>query len=74
MGSDFCTQVLDIIKRNNGKILESALLEALKNRGILTTQRELRYALLKLEITGYVRVTSLDEERKIIEIVNSKES
>ncbi len=74
MGSDFCLQVLDTIKRNNGKMLESALLETLRKRGINATQRELRNALLKLEITGYIRVTSLDEERKLIEIANKEES
>jgi len=74
MGSDFCLQVLDTIKRNNGKMLESALLETLRKRGINATQRELRNALLKLEITGYIRVTSLDEERKLIEIANKEKS
>ncbi|MEM2003588.1 MAG: hypothetical protein QXZ49_01285 [Nitrososphaerota archaeon] len=55
-------------------MLESALLETLRKRGINATQRELRNALLKLEITGYIRVTSLDEERKLIEIANKEES
>ncbi len=73
MASDFCLHILDILKRNSGKMLESVLLDTLKNRGINVTQREVRRALLKLEITGYVRVTSLDEERKIIELVNSRE-
>jgi repressor of nif and glnA expression len=54
-------------------MLESVLLDNLKNRGINAAQREVRRALLKLEVTGYIRVTSLDEERKIIELVNSKE-
>jgi len=74
MVSDFCSHIIDILKRNNGKMLESSLLDNLKNRGITVTQREVRRALLKLEVTGYLRVTSLDEERKIIELVNSKES
>mgnify|MGYP001046036142 CR=1 FL=1 len=73
MLSDFCSQILDILRRNSGKMLESVLLDNLKNRGINATQREVRRALLKLEVTGYIRVTSLDEERKIIELVNSKE-
>ncbi len=73
MGTDLCSFVLDTIRRNNGKILENALIDALKNRGLSINQREVRRVLLKLEVTGYIRVTSLDEERKIIELINSKE-
>ena len=50
-------------------MLESNLIDALRSRGMSFTVKELRRALLKLELTGYVRVFSLDEERRIIELV-----
>lgn len=53
-------------------MLESNLVDALRNRGLSFTSKELRSALLKLEISGYLRVFSLDEERRIIELVGGR--
>lgn len=53
-----------------GKALEENLLEELKKRGMEVTQSELRSILMKLEIHDKVRVLSLDEERKLIELIS----
>jgi len=52
-----------------GKALEENLLEELKKRGIDVTQSGLRSVLMKLEIHDKVRVLSLDEEKKLIELI-----
>lgn len=49
--------------------MEENLLEELKKRGIEINQSELRSVLMKLEIHDKVRVLSLDEERKLIELI-----
>ncbi len=45
------------------------LLDELHRAGVEITKSELNQALLKLEIHGRVKVTSLDETRKIVEAV-----
>jgi len=52
-----------------GKALEENLLEELKKRGIDVTPSDLRSVLMKLEIHDKVRVLSLDEEKKLIELI-----
>ncbi|MEM0381666.1 MAG: hypothetical protein QXZ00_06250 [Nitrososphaerota archaeon] len=58
--------VVEILRRNNNKMMESALLEALNTRGRVTSAKELRDALIVLEVRGVVRIHSLDEERRLI--------
>ncbi|GBC70703.1 hypothetical protein HRbin02_00471 [Candidatus Calditenuaceae archaeon HR02] len=58
--------VVEVLRRNNRKMMESALLEALNTRGRVTSAKELREALIVLEVRGLVRVHSLDEERRLI--------
>jgi hypothetical protein len=60
---------MEALQRMGGKALEENLLEELRKRGIELTQSELRSILMKLEIHDKVRVLSLDEEKKLIELV-----
>ncbi len=58
--------VVEVLRRNNKKMMESALLEALNTRGRVISAKELREALIVLEVRGLVRVHSLDEERRLV--------
>jgi arginine repressor len=60
---------MEALQRMGGKALEENLLEELRKRGIEVTQSELRSILMKLEIHDKVRVLSLDEEKKLIELL-----
>ncbi|MDW8043793.1 MAG: hypothetical protein RMJ30_06110 [Nitrososphaerota archaeon] len=64
--------VLDVLKRNSGKMMESSLLKSLQSRYKDVTLSELRKALLVMELNGVIRVHSLDEERKLISVVGVK--
>jgi hypothetical protein len=61
---------LDVLRRLGGKAMWQNLLDELHRAGVEVTKGELNQALLKLEIHGRVRVTSLDEVRKVVELVN----
>jgi len=50
-----------------GKALEQNLLDELRKRGFDMNMEELRKNLMRLEIHGFVRVLSLDAERKVVE-------
>jgi len=67
--SELYSRVLEVLQRIGGKALEENLLEELKKRGIDVTQSDLRSVLMKLEIHDKVRVLSLDEEKKLIELI-----
>lgn len=67
--SELYSRVLEVLQRMGGKALEENLLEELKKRGIDVTQSDLRSVLMKLEIHDKVRVLSLDEEKKLIELI-----
>lgn len=67
--SELYSRVLEVLQRMGGKALEENLLEELKKRGIDVTQSGLRSVLMKLEIHDKVRVLSLDEEKKLIELI-----
>jgi hypothetical protein len=67
--SELYSKVMEALQRMGGKALEENLLEELRKRGIELTQSELRSILMKLEIHDKVRVLSLDEEKKLIELV-----
>lgn len=61
--------ILDVLRRLGGKTMVQNLLDELHRAGVEITKSELNQALLKLEIHGRVKVTSLDETRKIVEAV-----
>ncbi|MEM0444765.1 MAG: hypothetical protein QXO86_03075 [Nitrososphaerota archaeon] len=59
-------EIIEVLRRNNKKMIESALLESLNTRGRELSPKELRNALLVLEVRGLVRIHSLDEERRLV--------
>lgn len=67
--SDVYTRIFEILQKSGGKIMEENLLEELKKRGVEITQSNLRSILMKLEIHDKIRVISLDEDRKLIELI-----
>ena len=69
MRHSFYLAILEALRRNKGKLIESNLVDALRSKGFSFTTSDLHKALLKLEFTGKIRVFSLDEERKIIELI-----
>lgn len=72
LGGEVYSRVVEVLERMGGKALESNLLEELKKRDINLTPTELRQLLMKLEIHDKVRVLSLDEERKLVELVAAR--
>jgi len=66
-------RLIEILRKNNNRMLESALLDALNTRDRSVSARELREALLVLEVRGLVRVHSLDEERRLVMLVERGE-
>ena len=69
LGSEIYARVIEALEKLGGKSLESNLLDELRKRDIELSLPELRQVLMKLEIHDKVRVLSLDEERKIVELV-----
>ncbi|GBC69626.1 hypothetical protein HRbin01_01328 [archaeon HR01] len=61
--------ILNVLKRMGGKAMWQNLLDELQRTGVEVSKSGLNQALLKLEIHGRVRVTNLDEIRKIVELV-----
>ena len=49
--------------------MEQSLLDELRKRGEDVSLEELRKSLMRLEIHGFVRVLSLDAERKVVELI-----
>lgn len=68
-GSEVYARVIETLEKLGGKALEENLLEELKKRDVELTLPELRGILMKLEIHDKVRVLSLDEERKVVELL-----
>jgi len=62
-------QVLEVIKKLDGKALLQNLYDEYRRHDPKITLPELLQILMKLEIHGKVRVSSLDEERKVVELV-----
>ena len=62
-------EILEALQRLGGKALEQNLLDELRKRGEEINLEELRKNLMRLEIHGFVRVLSLDAERKIVELI-----
>lgn len=63
--------VYETINRMGGKVLASILLEELKRKGLEITLKDLYEILIKLEINGKIRVTSLNKDKKMIEIIST---
>jgi len=68
-GSEIYSRIVEALEKLGGKAMESVLLEELRKRGFDITLPELRQMLMKLEIRDKVRVLSLDEERRIVELL-----
>ncbi|MDT7877338.1 MAG: winged-helix domain-containing protein [Candidatus Caldarchaeales archaeon] len=62
--------IIEMLRRNNKRMMETALQEALNSRGFEISQKELRQALLVLEARGLVRLHSLDEEKKLVMLLD----
>ncbi|HID04945.1 MAG TPA: hypothetical protein EYH45_00240 [Candidatus Caldiarchaeum subterraneum] len=60
---------MEALNRLGGKALEQNLLDELRKRGDEISLEELRKNLMRLEIHGFVRVLSLDAERKVVELI-----
>ncbi len=73
LGGEIYSRIIETLERMGGKALEQNLLDELrKKRDVELSLPELRSILMKLEIHDKVRVLSLDEERKIVELVRRK--
>ncbi|MCS7132262.1 MAG: hypothetical protein N3F65_01350 [Nitrososphaeria archaeon] len=72
-GSEVYSRIVEALEKLGGKALEVNLLEELKKRGFDITASELRQMLMKLEIRDKVRVLSLDEERRVVELLVKRE-
>ena len=68
-GSEIYSRIVEALEKLGGKAMEANLLEELRKRGFDLDIHELRRMLMKLEIRDKVRVLSLDEERRVIELV-----
>ena len=68
-GSEIYSRIIEVLEKLGGKAMESSLLEELRKRGFDIDSPKLRNMLMKLEIRDKVRVLSLDEERRVIELL-----
>jgi len=71
-GAEIYSRIVEVLERLGGKAMESALLEELRKRGFDISIPELRQMLMKLEIRDKVRVLSLDEERRVVELAQRR--
>ncbi len=73
LGGEIYSRIIETLERMGGKALEQNLLDELKKkRDVELSLPELRHILMKLEIHDKVRVLSLDEERKVVELVKRR--
>jgi len=63
--------ILEALRRVGGKALEQNLLDEVRKRGLEISHEILTQTLLKLEIHGKVRVLSLDQQRRVVELVEN---
>lgn len=68
-GGEVYSRIIEVLEKLGGKAMESNLLEELRKRGFDVDLPELRNMLMKLEIRDKVRVLSLDEERRVVELL-----
>ncbi|MEM1942488.1 MAG: hypothetical protein QXO30_01245 [Candidatus Caldarchaeum sp.] len=64
-------RILEVLRKAGGKAMLQSLYDDLKRQEPKTSLQEVLQALMKLEIHGKVRVSSLDEERKVVELVEN---
>ncbi|MEM2095368.1 MAG: hypothetical protein QXX19_03070 [Candidatus Caldarchaeum sp.] len=64
-------RVLEVLRKAGGKVMLQSLYDDLKRQEPKASLQEVLHALMKLEIHGKVRVSSLDEERKVVELVEN---
>ncbi len=62
-------QVLEVLRKLDGKALLQNLYDEYRRDDPKITMSQLLQTLMKLEIHGKVRVSSLDEERKVVELL-----
>ncbi|MEM4458673.1 MAG: hypothetical protein QXN23_07650 [Candidatus Caldarchaeum sp.] len=62
-------EVLETLRRMGGKAMLQNLLDEMKRHQSKLSTMELLQMLMKLEIHGKVRVSTLDEERKVVELL-----
>ncbi len=62
-------QVLEVLRKLDGKALLQNLYDEYRRHDPKITMSQLLQILMKLEIHGKVRVSSLDEERKVVELL-----
>lgn len=68
-GSEIYSRIIEVLEKLGGKAMELSLLDELKKRGFDVSLPELRNMIMKLEIRDKVRVLSLDEERRVVELL-----
>ncbi len=68
-GSEIYSRVIEVLEKLGGKAMELNLLDELRKRGFDVSLPELRSMLMRLEVRDKVRVLSLDEERRVVELI-----
>jgi len=63
--------VLELLRKMGGKAMLQSLYDEIRRSDPKPTLQDLLQTLMKLEIHGKVRVSSLDEERKVVELVEN---
>jgi len=65
------SKVLELLRKMGGKAMLQSLYDEIRRSDPKPTLQDLLQTLMKLEIHGKVRVSSLDEERKVVELVEN---
>ncbi|MEM2237708.1 MAG: hypothetical protein QXR26_05970 [Candidatus Caldarchaeum sp.] len=63
------SKILELLRKMGGKAMLQTLYDEVRRNEPKSTIQDLLQSLMKLEIHGKVRVSSLDEERKVVELV-----
>lgn len=64
--------VLEVLRKMGGKAMLQTLHDEVKRHQPKMSMQDLLEVLMKLEIHGKVRVSTLDEERKVVEILTEE--
>ncbi|MEM4281881.1 MAG: hypothetical protein QW470_03450 [Candidatus Caldarchaeum sp.] len=65
------SKILELLRKMGGKAMLQTLYDEIRRNEPKSTLQDLLQSLMKLEIHGKVRVSSLDEERKVVELVEN---
>ncbi len=65
------SKVIEVLRRLGGKTMLQNLYDELRRLEPKSAFQDLLQVLMKLEIHGKVRVSSLDEERKVVELMEN---